>query len=364
MPFNLKTKTRMFIRCSRLCCLCLKQCGTNIEAAHIVDEHAGGSNEEENGIPVCFDCHQEVGAYDLKHPKGNKFTPEELKSRRDRIYSFVESGAIYAQIVAQQIRSTTFGDRLAEIPPDIPNPTPSSEGKRFFDLLLSQGSSAEAPARKLKLLSPSDSAYIIDRLLSDSEQSETAVQAIGLLLSEGAFLEDSRRVVLEALVRRITLFGSLSIKIALLDSVPEETLSEVSVDLRATLFADLLGIVAQDQYDQVNKLVPVLVNHVKDIPQELYAYYVITILDQSWSAAFKGAPAAARALMQLPDEVVRESLQRVNPEYLWYHGTKRQVKEFVKRYQHLASPDRQELFEDLIQLSRQEFSKKYDPLDE
>src|SRR5262249_43766458 len=62
MPFSPDTKTRMFTRCMRHCCLCRKQCGTNIEAAHIIDEAAGGSNDEENGIPVCFDCHQEIVA--------------------------------------------------------------------------------------------------------------------------------------------------------------------------------------------------------------------------------------------------------------------------------------------------------------
>src|SRR5437879_760339 len=72
MPFSPEVKSRMFARCMRHCCLCRKQCGTNIEAAHIIDEAAGGMNDEENGIPLCFDCHQEIGAYRDSHPKGNK----------------------------------------------------------------------------------------------------------------------------------------------------------------------------------------------------------------------------------------------------------------------------------------------------
>jgi len=96
MPFSPEVKTRMFVRCRRLCCLCQKQCGTNIEAAHIIDEAAGGSNEEGNGIPLCFDCHQEIGGYNDLHPKGNKFRPEELRARRDKIYDLVEMGLIHA----------------------------------------------------------------------------------------------------------------------------------------------------------------------------------------------------------------------------------------------------------------------------
>jgi hypothetical protein len=94
MPFAPNVKTKMFIRCHRWCCLCLKQCGINMEAAHIIDEAAGGSNDEENGIPVCFDCHQEVGSYNDKHPRGNKIRPEELRARRDRVYALVEEGKL------------------------------------------------------------------------------------------------------------------------------------------------------------------------------------------------------------------------------------------------------------------------------
>lgn len=78
----------------RRCCLCLKQCGTNIEVAHIIAESVGGSNDEENGIPVCFDCHQEIGAYRDSHPKGNKFREEELQARRDKVYELVQSGQL------------------------------------------------------------------------------------------------------------------------------------------------------------------------------------------------------------------------------------------------------------------------------
>ena len=94
MPFDPAVKTRMFIRCNRWCCLCLKQCGINIEAAHIIDEAAGGSNDEQNGIPLCLDCHQEVGSYNEKHPRGNKIRPEELRARRDRVYALVEEGKL------------------------------------------------------------------------------------------------------------------------------------------------------------------------------------------------------------------------------------------------------------------------------
>ena len=103
MPFSPDVKTSMFIRCMRHCCLCRKQRGTNIEAAHIVDEAVGGSNGEENGIPLCFDCHQEVVSYRDSHPKGNKFREDELRARRDKVYELVQSGALSAVLPRESL---------------------------------------------------------------------------------------------------------------------------------------------------------------------------------------------------------------------------------------------------------------------
>src|SRR5882672_9845268 len=94
VPFSPEVKSKMFTRCMRHCCLCRKQCGTNIEAAHIIDEAAGGSNDEDNGIPLCFDCHQEIGSYNDKHPRGNKIRPDELRARRNRVYTLITNGRI------------------------------------------------------------------------------------------------------------------------------------------------------------------------------------------------------------------------------------------------------------------------------
>lgn len=114
MPFEAPVKTKMFTRCHRHCCLCLKQCGVNIEAAHIVDEAAGGSNDEDNGIPLCFDCHQEVGSYNDKHPRGNKFRREELRARRDQVYRWVAEGKI-AELAPELIPSHHLPNPLHRI---------------------------------------------------------------------------------------------------------------------------------------------------------------------------------------------------------------------------------------------------------
>lgn len=118
MSFDANTKEQMFIESHRICCLCYKQCGTNIEAAHIVQ---GGGDEFDNGIPVCLDCHQEIGAYDDKHPKGNKFRPTELRTRRDFVYRLVQSGEMAKTIIGMQHTAATPGKQGFALP-QLPNP--------------------------------------------------------------------------------------------------------------------------------------------------------------------------------------------------------------------------------------------------
>jgi hypothetical protein len=38
----------------------------------------GGDDSIANAIPVCFDCHAEIHSYNDNHPRGRKFTTEEL----------------------------------------------------------------------------------------------------------------------------------------------------------------------------------------------------------------------------------------------------------------------------------------------
>lgn len=86
MPFGQDVRTKVLLWCDRHCCLCKKPCGMNIEVHHIVPENEGGSDDIDNAIPLCFDCHSEVLCYNVKHPKGTKYKPDELKTRREQVY--------------------------------------------------------------------------------------------------------------------------------------------------------------------------------------------------------------------------------------------------------------------------------------
>jgi hypothetical protein len=80
--FSDEDKLKILLWCARHCCLCGKFAGVGIEVAHIEQN----KSEIDNAIPLCFDCHAAIGHYNSNHPRGKKYSIEELKARRDQIY--------------------------------------------------------------------------------------------------------------------------------------------------------------------------------------------------------------------------------------------------------------------------------------
>ena len=61
-----------------------------MEVHHIRPHADGGQDTFENAIPLCFDCHAEVGQYDSRHPKGVRFTEKELIQHRNNWYQKIK----------------------------------------------------------------------------------------------------------------------------------------------------------------------------------------------------------------------------------------------------------------------------------
>lgn len=358
MPFKIETKTEMFINCGRLCCLCLKQCGTNIEAAHIIDEAAGGTNDADNGIPLCFDCHQEIGGYNDKHPKGNKFRPEELRARRDRIYGFVETGVIYAQMVAGRSRSADVGSNVPELSESTTPSRLSVEAERFLKRILEADGSLQGADRKLSLFGESTRAQILDELQRQASESNDALSALTAIVQGSTFPKDQAVLLVEQAVRSVTLFGDVSAKAILLRDLVPETLESVYEGVRLAFFDDLVSIVRRDQFDDVNEIVPVLVNHVGAVPVDLRRAYVTALLEQGRSHSYRGAPAARRGLAMLPDAVAKAAIDALDVDFLYWNFHEH-VKSFVARYRKLADPGRQQMLDDFVSLHQLDFMQKY-----
>lgn len=86
MSFPKDVAARALVASGRCCCICHKFCGTKIELHHIHQHADGGEDTFENCIPLCFDCHEDMGKADPRHPKGKHYSKEELIMHRDNWY--------------------------------------------------------------------------------------------------------------------------------------------------------------------------------------------------------------------------------------------------------------------------------------
>jgi hypothetical protein len=75
---------QLLVKCHRRCCICHRFCGTKIETDHIDQRAQTQDDTIENAIPVCFECHAEIHSYNDQHPRGRKFTQNELRQHKDQ----------------------------------------------------------------------------------------------------------------------------------------------------------------------------------------------------------------------------------------------------------------------------------------
>lgn len=87
MAWSQKVKDEVLIKCGRHCCICHKFCGTKMELHHIILKSELNDDSADNCIPLCFDCHADQKSEDFKHPKGTKYSTNELKGHREKWYN-------------------------------------------------------------------------------------------------------------------------------------------------------------------------------------------------------------------------------------------------------------------------------------
>ncbi len=94
MPFSKDVADSVLVKCGRHCCICRRFKPTMLQVHHILEESRGGSSDEENAIPLCVTCHIDVHT---KTPFAQRFSPDELREHRDRVYRLVEEGKLVAE---------------------------------------------------------------------------------------------------------------------------------------------------------------------------------------------------------------------------------------------------------------------------
>lgn len=95
MSFPKNVANQALVLCGRRCCICHKFCGKKMELHHIKQKAHGGNDTLENCIPLCFDCHGDMGKLDPDHPKGKQYTHKELISHRDNWYEKVAATPLF-----------------------------------------------------------------------------------------------------------------------------------------------------------------------------------------------------------------------------------------------------------------------------
>lgn len=339
MSFPQKVKESLLIKCARICCVCWKKCGTNIEIDHAVQEADGGPNTEENGIPVCFDCHAEIKHYNAHHPRGNKFRPTELRAARDRVFRLVDSGAIFAQYLASQVNGRAGEFALV---PQSPPPAISTDAQKLLTELQNNGEKERTPGSKIALLGYEERALILDQLISNcGDSSSSAIVAIRCSRASIFDIENSQ-LIRQQVAKKIALFGKWWTLIAFLEEIQAAEFQEVTELLRNAIFETSFALVTDNQYDVVNKLVPALRKHQNAVPLSLSARLIEVMLDHCSSGAYEGAPAAKQILDALPDQMVREGLSVLTDDYLCRRGHMKHVRAFVHRNAHLATGNQRE----------------------
>ena len=96
MAFSAETRIQALVAAARHCCVCRRYKGVKVEVHHIVPSSKGGTDSADNAIALCFDCHTDAGHYNPEHPRGTKYSPEELRRARDLWHLAVAANRIEA----------------------------------------------------------------------------------------------------------------------------------------------------------------------------------------------------------------------------------------------------------------------------
>ena len=94
MPFSSAVKEQVMVASAGHCCVCRRFEAGHIETHHIQPQAAGGTDDFDNAIALCFDCHAWAGHYNPTHPKGTRYSPTMLRQARDSWYAKVAGGSI------------------------------------------------------------------------------------------------------------------------------------------------------------------------------------------------------------------------------------------------------------------------------
>lgn len=96
MGFNQQEVDRLLAATGRRCCIC----GSlhNVQLHHIVPKEKGGTDEIDNAIPLCPNCHDEVHGSQAIGRTTRSYSTNELKIHRERAIEYFRSRGKWAPL--------------------------------------------------------------------------------------------------------------------------------------------------------------------------------------------------------------------------------------------------------------------------
>ncbi len=98
MAFDRDEVAALLAKCHRRCCICHRFCGFKMETDHMKPAGKDGTDDIDNALPVCFECHAEIHCYNNDHARGRKFTETELRIHKEQWLKICENNpGIFSQ---------------------------------------------------------------------------------------------------------------------------------------------------------------------------------------------------------------------------------------------------------------------------
>ncbi|SHN88594.1 HNH endonuclease [Desulfitobacterium chlororespirans] len=93
MTISDEIASEVLSKSARHCCVCRNFLPLKIQVHHIREQSDGGTNDFDNLMPICIQCHSDI--HTIPHMT-RKFTEKELKKCRDNVYDMVACGKLPA----------------------------------------------------------------------------------------------------------------------------------------------------------------------------------------------------------------------------------------------------------------------------
>jgi hypothetical protein len=224
---------------------------------------------------------------------------------------------------------------------------PSNEAVQVLDSVKRRNLKGEMLPMKLKLLDQQNRGYVVDSLLEAYDQNENMTALIAILSFPERDAELSF-VIMEQLLRKITLSSNSYLKAKFMKMAPVDLVKSMDEGLRRIFFTEIIAIMNQDQFDDVNKITPAAPNLQGALPDELKSDYLRALLCQADSCARQGAPAARQAISNLPDEVAEPALAEFKFEEFMKDEAKKALRSLLERTRNIWPADKHDLFDAFI----------------